>query len=226
MEKNIILKVENLNVDFGEDKVIEDLSFDLKEKELLVVLGPNGAGKSTLLKTLLGLIPYQGKIQWRDSVHIGYVPNEFVVPENLPLNLKEFFQFKKDTPEKIFQALKWVGIEGSEKILKKKLYTFSSGQLRRTLIAWAMSDEPDVLFLDEPMLYIDIHGRETIYDSLVKIWEEKRQSIILVSHEIGEICKKADKILALNKRKLFYGSPSEIITPQNLAKIYGSPISL
>ena len=191
-----------------------------------MVLGPNGAGKSTLLKTLLGLIPYQGKIQWRDSVHIGYVPNEFVVPENLPLNLKEFFQFKKDTPEKIFQALKWVGIEGSEKILKKKLYTFSSGQLRRTLIAWAMSDEPDVLFLDEPMLYIDIHGRETIYDSLVKIWEEKEQSIILVSHEIGEICKKADKILALNKRKLFYGTPEEIINPQNLAKIYGSPISL
>ena len=226
MEKNIILKVENLNVDFGEDKVIEDLSFDLKEKELLVVLGPNGAGKSTLLKTLLGLIPYQGNIQWSNSVHIGYVPNEFVIPENLPLNLKEFFQFKKDSTEKIFQALKWVGIEPSEKILEKKLYTFSSGQLRRTLIAWAMSDEPDVLFLDEPMLYIDIHGRETIYDSLVKIWEEKRQSIILVSHEIGEICKKADKILALNKRKLFYGSPSEIITSQNLAKIYGSPISL
>ena len=89
-----------------------------------------------------------------------------------------------------------------------------------------MSDAPNVLFLDEPMLYIDIHGRETIYDSLVKLWEAKRQSIILVSHEIGEVCKKADKILALNKRKLFYGTPAEIITPQNLAKIYGSPISL
>jgi len=226
MEEKIILRVENLNVDFGKERVLEDLSFDLKEKELLVILGPNGAGKSTLLKTLLGLIPYQGKIQWNNSFHIGYVPNEFVVPENLPLNLKEFFQFKKDSPEKIFQTLEWVGVEASEKFLEKRLYTFSSGELRRTLIAWAMSDEPDVLFLDEPMLYIDIHGRETIYDSLVKIWEEKRQSIILVSHEIGEICKKADKILALNKRKLFYGSPEEIITPQNLAKIYGSPISL
>jgi len=226
MEKDIILKVENLNVDFGEDRVIEDLSFDLKEKELLVILGPNGAGKSTLLKTLLGLIPYQGKIQWKNDVHIGYVPNEFVIPEGLPLNLKEFFQFKKDSPEKIFQALEWVGIKASEKNLEKRLYTFSSGQLRRTLIAWAMSDEPNILFLDEPMLCIDIHGRETIYDSLVKLWEEKKQSIILVSHEIGEVCKKADKILALDKRKLFYGSPEEVITPQNLAKIYGSSISL
>ena len=89
-----------------------------------------------------------------------------------------------------------------------------------------MSDEPNILFLDEPMLCIDIHGRETIYDSLVKLWEEKKQSIILVSHEIGEVCKKADKILALDKRKLFYGSPEEVITPQNLAKIYGSSISL
>ena len=121
MDKDIVLKVENLNVDFGEDNVIEDLSFELKEKELLVVLGPNGAGKSTLLKVLLGLIPYQGNIQWSNSVNIGYVPNEFVIPENLPLNLKEFFQFKKDTPEKISQALKWVGVEPSEKILKKKL---------------------------------------------------------------------------------------------------------
>jgi zinc transport system ATP-binding protein len=154
------------------------------------------------------------------------VPNEFVIPENLPLSLKEFFQFKKDSFEKILRALDWVGIKASEKFLEKRLYTFSSGELRRTLIAWAMFDEPNVLFLDEPMLYIDIHGRETIYDSLVKIWEEKKQSIILVSHEIGEVCKKADKILALNKRKLFYGTPGEIITPQNLTKIYGSSVSL
>ena len=77
MEKDIVLKVENLNVDFGEARIIEDLSFDLKEKELLVILGPNGAGKSTILKALLGLIPYQGQIQWKDSVHVGYVPNEF-----------------------------------------------------------------------------------------------------------------------------------------------------
>jgi len=104
MEKDIILKVENLNVDFGEERVIEDLSFDLKEKEFLVILGPNGGGKTTLLKTLLGLIPYHGQIQWRDNIHIGYVPNEFVIPKNLPLNLKEFFQFKKNSTEEIFQA--------------------------------------------------------------------------------------------------------------------------
>ena len=232
MANSLILKVKNLNVELDGEQVLEDLSFDLKKKEILVILGPNGAGKSVLLRTLLGLLPFKGKISWVPSsqhfknIHIGYVPESFVVSKTLPLSVKEFFQFKPVSQKAILEALSWVGIKASKKFLEKRLGTLSSGQLRRTLIAWAMVDEPDVILLDEPMVGIDIHGRETIYDSLVKFWQKKNQTIILVSHEIGEVCKKADKILALNKRRLFYGKPEEIITPQNLAKIYGSAISL
>ena len=98
--------------------------------------------------------------------------------------------------------------------------------MRRVVIAWVLVDRPKVILLDEPMAGIDIHGRESIYNSLVETWQEQNQAIILVSHEIGEVVKKADKILALNKRKLFYGKPEEVITSQNLAKIYGGAISL
>jgi zinc transport system ATP-binding protein len=221
-----ILKVKNLNVELDGEKVLEDLSFDLRKKEILLILGPNGAGKSVLLRTLLGLHPFAGRIQWKKNIHIGYVPEDFDVPPDLPLSVKEFFQFKKADLSKISQAFQWIGIESSPKFLEKKLGTLSTGQLRRIIIAWALVDKPDVLLLDEPMLGIDIHGRETIYDSLVKLWQKQNQTIILISHEIGEVVKKADNILALNKRKLFYGKPEEIITPQNLAKIYGGAISL
>lgn len=221
-----ILKVKNLNVELGGERVLENLTFDLKEREILVILGPNGAGKSVLLRTLLGLHHFKGEISWRKNIHIGYVPENFDVSPDLPLSVKEFFQFKEiDLPE-ISQALQWTGIEGSSKFSEKRLGTLSTGQLRRTLIAWVLSDNPNVVFLDEPMVGIDILGRETIYDSLVKTWQKKNQSIILVSHEIGEVCKKADRILAINKRKLFYGKPEEVITPQNLAKIYGGAISI
>lgn len=221
-----ILEVKNLNVELAGERVLEDLSFDLREKEILVILGPNGAGKSVLLRTLLGLLLFKGKISWRKNIHIGYVPEEFTVSKNLPLSVKEFFEFKKVQLQEISQVFEWVGMKVSLKFLKKRLGTLSSGQLRRTLIAWVLVDRPDVVLLDEPMVGIDIHGRETIYDSLVKFWQKKNQTIILVSHEIGEVCKKADKILALNKRKLFYGKPKRIITSQNLARIYGSAISL
>jgi len=226
MPENLILKVRNLNVKLGGERVLENLGFDLREKEILIILGPNGAGKSVLLRTLLGLTSFNGEINWRKDIHVGYVPEEFTVSKNLPLSVKEFFNFKKADSLEISQSLEWIGMKASKKFLGKKLGTLSSGQLRRTLIAWALVDEPDVILLDEPMVGIDIHGRETIYDSLVKLWQKKNQSIILVSHEIGEVCKKADKILALNKRKLFYGLPTKVITPQNLAKIYGSSISL
>ncbi|KPJ55171.1 hypothetical protein AMJ47_01495 [Parcubacteria bacterium DG_72] len=221
-----ILEVKNLNVELAGEQVLEDLSFDLREKEILVILGPNGAGKSVLLRTLLGLHLFKGEVSWEENTHIGYVPEEFTVSKNLPLSVKEFFNFKEAESSEISQSLKWVGMKISPRFLEKRLGTLSSGQLRRTLIAWALVDEPDVILLDEPMVGIDIHGRKTIYDSLVEFWQKKNQTIILVSHEIGEVCKKADKILALNKRKLFYGKPEEVITPQNLAKIYGSSISL
>lgn len=221
-----ILKVKNLNVELGGEKVIEDLNFNLREKEILIILGPNGAGKSVLLRTLLGLHPFKGEISWKKNVHIGYVPENFDVPPDLPLNVKEFFQFKKTDLPEISQALQWVGAEDSSKFLEKRLGTLSTGQLRRIIISWALVDRPNVVLLDEPMLGIDIHGRETIYDSLVRFWQKQNQTIILVSHEVGEVVKRADKILALNKRKLFYGSPKEVITSQNLAKIYGGAISL
>jgi len=223
---NPILKVENLNVELGREKVIEDLSFDLEEKEILVILGPNGAGKSVLLRTLLGLHQFQGEINWKKNIHIGYVPDDFDVPQDLPLSVKEFFQFKKVNLPEMLQALQWMGIRDSLKFLEKRMSILSRGQLRRVLIAWVLVDRPDIILLDEPMASIDIHGRQIIYDSLVKLWQKQNQTIILVSHEIGEVVKKANKILALNKKILFYGKPEEIITPQNLAKIYGGAISL
>jgi len=226
MMSDFILKVKNLNVQLEGELVLKDLSFDLKEKEILIILGPNGAGKSVLLRTLLGLYLFEGEIHWRKGIHLGYVPEEFTVSKNLPLSVKEFFGFKKTSFSEIFQSLKEVGLEASAKFLEKRLGTLSSGQLRRTLIAWVLVDRPQVVLLDEPMVGIDIHGRKTIYDSLVGLWQRQNQTIILVSHEIGEICKKADKILALNKKKLFYGRPEEVITSQNLAKIYASTISL
>jgi len=224
--ENLALEVKNLSVELRGKKVLEDLSFDLREKELLVILGPNGAGKSVLLRTLLGLYSFKGEINWARNTHLGYVPDDFDVSANLPLSVKEFFDFKKASLPEISNALQYVGVKSSPKFLEKRLGTLSMGQLHRVLIAWVLSDKPDVILLDEPMVGIDIHGREIIYNSLVEAWQRQKQAVIFVSHEIGEVIKKANKVLALNRRKLFYGKPEEVITPQNLAKIYGGAISL
>lgn len=223
--KNSVLTVKNLEVFLGKEKILDDLNLQLTEKEILVILGPNGAGKTVFLRTLLGLLPFRGEISWKRSIKLGYVPEGLAAPKNLPLTVKDFFGFKGVSDQAVLKSLEWVGM-GDFSLLEKRLEALSFGQFKRMLIAWALVDNPQVLLLDEPLIGLDIHGRETIYDSLVRLWQKRGQTIILVSHEIGEVCKKADRILALNKKILFSGSPEKVVTAQNLAKIYGYSVSL
>lgn len=103
MEDDFILKVGNLNVKLNHQSVIENLSFEVKRGDALTILGPNGAGKSVLLKTLLGLIPYQGEIEWAKAIKIGYVPQRLPFIKDIPLNIRDFFNIK-GSPEKETRA--------------------------------------------------------------------------------------------------------------------------
>ena len=213
------MEVKNLTVSFGEEKVIDNLSFNLKEKENLVVIGPNGAGKSVLLRALLGIVPFQGEIKWKEGVKIGYVPQKFLPEKNIPLNIEEFFKFKRADSEKIKEALKRVGINDLL-ILKKKIGVISSGQLQRILIAWTLIDRPDVLLFDEPFSGIDIEGEETIYNLLAQIEKELNLTIVLITHDLSIVYKIADTVLFLNKKPICYGPPREILSVENLEKLY------
>ena len=82
--KEPILKVKNLNVKLDSEEIIKGLSFEVKEGDVLTILGPNGAGKTVLLKTLVGIFPYKGKIEWRKDVRIGYVPQRVPFVKDIP----------------------------------------------------------------------------------------------------------------------------------------------
>ncbi|MDP2650803.1 MAG: ATP-binding cassette domain-containing protein, partial [bacterium] len=89
-----ILEVENLNVSLGGFPILENLAFDIEEGDALTIIGPNGSGKTVLLKTLLGLIPYQGKVTWKKDIKMGYLPQTLFLDQSLPLTLREFLMSK------------------------------------------------------------------------------------------------------------------------------------
>ncbi len=109
MTDEIILKVENLNVEFDGNKILQDLSFEVKKGDITAVIGPNGAGKTVLFRALLGLVPYSGEISWAGGVKAGYVPQRFIVERHMPLNVREFLSYKAGK-NKIAEVLKWVGL--------------------------------------------------------------------------------------------------------------------
>ncbi len=226
MAENLILKVKNLNVELDAEKIIENLSFEVKQGEIFTILGPNGAGKTTLFKTLLGLIPCQGEIIWNPrNLKIGYLPERLSRSKfkEMPISVREFFKFKESSNEKILKILKSVGLK-NPKILEKGPGDLSSGQFQRMLIGWALIGSPQVLFFDEPTAGIDIGGEETIYSLLHKFWKERNLTIFLITHDLNIVYKYSTNVLCLNKKAICSGLPREILTPEILEKLYGTEI--
>jgi len=222
MEEKIVLKVENLDVKLEGEEILKDLSFEVKEGEVLVILGPNGAGKTVLLKTLLGILPYKGKIEWQKGIKIGYVPQRLPFIKDIPMAVKEFFDLKNVSEKESEEILKSIGL--GKDILKKKIGDLSSGQFQRILVGWALALNPQVLLFDEPMTGIDIGGQESVYNLLDKLKKERDLTILFVTHELSIVYKLADKVLCLSKRMLCHGLPKEILTPERISELYSGEI--
>lgn len=219
----LALKVENLNVTLDGNHIIKNMSFEVEKGEVLVILGRNGAGKTTLLKAILGLVPYTGSVVW-DTENISYLPpQEFVTRRNLPpLTISEFFKFKTDSQSKVSKILDKVGLE--EEFLDREFTKLSTGQFQRMIIAWALVDDPDMLILDEATAGIDIGGQETIYTLLHNFWKERVMTMIFVTHDLSIVWEHANKVLCVNKKKVCYGKPRNILSPDLLKKVYGTGI--
>lgn len=223
MAEDFILQIKDLNVSLAGQKIIEGVSLNLKDKENLMIVGPNGAGKTIMLKVLLGLIPYEGEIKWKENIKIGYVPQKLSMPKEIPLSVEEFFRFKSASMEKIKESLESVGLNDPY-ILKMELGMISAGQFQRVMIAWSLIDKPDALLFDEPTAGIDIGGEETIYNLLKKIEKSINITIILVTHDLNIVYKLADNVLCLNKKALCYGNPKEALSSENVDKLYKGEI--
>jgi zinc transport system ATP-binding protein len=217
-----ILVVRGLNVKLDDELIICNLSFEVKRGEVLTILGPNGAGKTVLLKTLLGIFPFEGKIEWAKGIKIGYVPQRTPFVKDFPISVEEFFKLKTKNENEIKEVLKLVGF--NESFLKKNLGELSSGQYQRILVGWALIENPDVLLFDEPTSGIDISGRESIYQLLERLKKEKNLTILLVTHDLSVVFKFSDYVICLNKCPVCQGKPKEVLSSESLSKLYGQEI--
>lgn len=238
MTNNVILEVKNLTITRGNEHIIEDLSFELRRGRVLAIIGPNGAGKTMLFRALLDLTEYDGKIEWKKDIKIGYVPQRFYVEKDFPITVEEFLSFKNSKHEAQVKLLRSLGliIHGHKgkadehhierHFLRRRLTNLSGGELQRVLIAYALFDEPDVLLFDEPTTGVDIGGEETIYSHLHKLQHDKKLTVLLISHDLNVVYKYADDVLCLNKQRLCFGEPTKVLDEKTLQNLYGGEAAL
>ncbi len=216
-----LLEVKDLSLEIGGEVVLKNMTFHVEKASVMAIIGPNGAGKTVLLKALLGLLPSTGTIKWKPGIRMGYVPQRLDIETDIPLTVREFFRLRSNTPseESIKKVLNYVQLDTS--ILDEGFGEVSVGQRQRVLVAWAVISEPDVLLFDEPTADIDVAGQESIYNMITHLNENLGLTVILVSHDLNVVYSHAAHVLCLNRDKLCFGRPREVLTPEQLQGLYG-----
>lgn len=221
MENKPLLKIKDLTVVLDNRKILDGISFEMHQHDVLSVIGPNGSGKSTLLKTIIGIEkPAEGTIEISRNTKIGYLPQRFGVDKYLPMTVGEFLNLKPGIKQReIKETLSQLSLETS--FTGKTLSSLSGGQLQKALIAWVIADKPNLLLFDEPTENIDMVSEESIYMLLHELQKTLKMAMIIVSHDLSVVYKYSNNVACINSKMMCYGQPKEILTPETLQDLYG-----
>jgi NitT/TauT family transport system ATP-binding protein len=209
-----ILQIKHLTTIFPDGNsglhALDNISFSVYAEQFVCVLGPSGSGKTTLLRILAGLLlPTQGEIVFGNSSQkatrhgVGMVFQKAnlmpwrTVLENILLPLEIQHVPRSVAMAKAQALVELVGLVGFESSLPRDL---SGGMAQRVAIARALIHEPDLLLLDEPFGSLDALTRERMGTELVRIWQARRKTVIMVTHSISESLFLADRVLVLSPR--------------------------
>ena len=198
----------------GEIKAIDNISFNLYEKEFLCIVGSSGCGKSTLLNILANLDEKSdGQIKKNKNLKIGYMLQEdalfpwLTILENATLGL-EIKEIK--TKENIEYVKELLTKYGLKDFLYKYPSQLSGGMRQRVALIRTLAIKPDILLLDEPFSALDYVSRLMVSEDVKKIIKAEKKTVIMITHDLAEAISLADRIIVLSKR------PSKIKTIYNI----------
>lgn len=216
-----LIALENISLNFGQRKVLSDVSLALQPGRILTLLGPNGAGKSSLVRVVLGLIaPTCGKVQRPAHLRIGYVPQKIHLDVTLPLTVGRFMQLRPGVQQgDTLPALKRVQ---AAHLLGYPLQKLSGGEMQRVLLARALLNHPQLLVLDEPTQGVDVNGQVALYDLIDRLRLELNCGVMMVSHDLHLVMAKTDEVLCLNHHICCSGTPEAVAKHPEFISMFGS----
>ena len=236
VENKIVLKVDSLSVTNNDYTILDNISFQINEGEMMAIIGPNGAGKSTLLKTLANIanaVTIKGDFKWHvEQNKIAYIFDKGMVEKNFPITVLDFLAsgpwstkvlFSNSlhvSIEKIKQKLDFVGI--SEAVLSNALSNLSDGQLQRVIFARVLLQDPKVLVLDEPFSNVDHPTAVQLLAGLRKLCDEKGIVVIQVVHDYYSLHNYFTKAILLANKLIAAGDINSLVDYKNFCMICDS----
>jgi len=191
---------------------VDDVSFEVKQGEFVALLGPSGCGKSTILNMVAGLLPRSsGRILIDDDTveagkvnpRVGYVFQRDTlfpwrtVEQNIGYGLEIAGLPKTERTRRVASAVQKAGLAGFAQSFPRML---SGGMRQRVALMRTLILEPEILLMDEPFGALDTHTKLEMHKTLLEIWERERQTMLFVTHDLGEALTLASRIILLSAR--------------------------
>lgn len=218
-----VLELRDISLSYNKKKnsLLKQLSFSLREGEVLSIIGKNGTGKSSLLKIITGIeTGYSGEVL-KHTQKIAYVPQKLALEKSFPLTVQEFFYiFNTSIDTDIYNKI--VSLFAIESFLDRNIHQLSGGEFQKILIANALISQPELLVLDEPTSGIDATGEELFYQVISQTKKMfPNLAVILVSHNLHLVYKNSSHVICLHENNFCcHGTPTEISNNPDITSIF------
>jgi NitT/TauT family transport system ATP-binding protein len=191
---------------------VQDVSLEIRPGEFVAVVGPSGCGKSTILNMVAGFLPAtEGEITVGDRPVKGPGRDRGVVFQNFALlpwktvidNVGFGLKMRGiPKPERDRVAREFLALAGLSHAADRYPNELSGGMQQRVGVVRALANEPDVLLMDEPFASVDAQTRMTLQEELTRIWQERRHTVLFITHDVGEAVFLADRVVVLSKGRV------------------------
>jgi iron complex transport system ATP-binding protein len=232
---------------YGQQAIIEAVNLSVEQQEWLCLVGANGSGKSTLLKGISRILPPQAGVVYLNGREVHQLPTQEVArqmailpqQQTLPAALSVYqlvslgrsphqtwWQWELDAEgrHQVEQALAWTELTTHR---DRPIAELSGGERQRAFLALALAQNPQVLLLDEPTTFLDIHYQLQLLDLLKRLNQQQQFSIITVLHDVNLAARYCDRIALLRQGKLWaVGSPPQVLTPQLMREVFEVEVCL
>ncbi|TXD37618.1 metal ABC transporter ATP-binding protein [Lujinxingia vulgaris] len=241
MSRSDALNIQNLNLSYGAERVVEDVNLRLQPGSLVGIVGPNGAGKSTLIKAIAGAkdpdsgtVTICGDTGRRGRQKLTYVPQRGEVDWDFPITAEEVVRqgrfahvgllrrFNADDKGAVADALDAVAMTP---LKHRQIGELSGGQQQRVFLARALAQGGEVFLMDEPFAGVDAATEKAIVDVL-RALRDAGKTVVVVHHDLVTVSDYFDELVLLNRTIIAHGPTSEVFTPENMRKTYGGNLAI
>ncbi|OHV81959.1 ABC transporter ATP-binding protein [Ensifer sp. LCM 4579] len=231
-----MVSIDSVTMSFGAYVAVKDVNLSVADGEFLAIVGPTGCGKSTILNAIAGLLkPASGTVAIDGQPvrgvqnDIGYLfQQDALLPWKTALENVELGPMFKGTgaAERREQSMKWLAKVGLKGFEHRYPHQLSGGQRKRVQMAQALITGPKVILMDEPFSALDIHTRHLMQNELLRLWQEERRAVVMITHDLEEAIALGDRVVVLAagpRSRVIDSFPVDLARPRDVAEIKLDP---